>query len=370
MKKFIFLLIILIGILVGNFLLRNAHIKYVESSLHDMQKTLSDSGITLGISNINSKGKFFWDIELESEIEIYATITDCILYFYIPNMKVYSSINVSKDVDINLVLPDKITGHLDLNSEIAGKFTLEKRYTLFLESQNIPIINIQKKTFTENSIFALNLEDFLIDFQGTKHREKFVSIENIQIQNKVLSSKQSQLNAKIHNCNIYLDQARFGRYLSKNMTLDNASKNIAWELNLLKTDNTTIDGISKAIYNGNMDCITRIFEIKLDGEDRVLNSTPNNTIHQSDLNFNIKNFDVFMEYFTSVILGHKNTELEKAQVIEISDLFKKSIKDHAIQNGDITSFKIKDTDDKKTLFQGVQIHDVFKEALDKLSEYN
>jgi hypothetical protein len=370
MKKFIFLLVILIGILVGNFLLRNAHIKYIESSLNEMQKKFSDLGITFGISKLTSTGKFFWNIALDSEIEIYATAADCILYFYIPNIKIYSAIKWPKDVDIDIVFPNKITGHLDLNPEIAGKFTLEKKYTLFLESLNIPSASIKKKNLTEDGIISFNLEDVLIDFQSTKLREKFISIESIKMQNNDISSNQSQLNVKVNNLNIYLDQARFGKYLSKNMTLDDASKNIAWELNLLKTDNTTTDAAPKTIYSGNMDCITRIFEIKVDGEDRVLKTNPNNSTHKADLNFKIKNFDVFIDYATSVFLSNKNTELEKAQIIEVSNLFKKSIKDHAIQNGDITSFKIKDTDDNKTLFEGVQIHDVFKEPLDKLSEYN
>lgn len=369
MKKFIFLLLIII-VLVGNFFLRHAHIQAIESSMNNMQKTLSDYGVTLGISKITTIGNVFWNIECQSEIELYTTFGDSILYFYIPDIKIYSSINILRDIDIDMVFPQKITGHLDLNPEVAKKLTLDKKYLLFLESTNIPIAHIKKKNFIEDSILVLDLEKVLIDYNSGKLRERFIFIDNIHMQNDTLSTNQSKLNIAVQNLNIYLDQERFARYLPDTISFDDASKDIDWELNLFTRDMPMTDGNMEKIYNGNMDCITKVFEIRVDGEDRVLQSRSDKDKHKSDLNFKIKNFDVLIDYWTALVKYNKKTEIEQSQLQEISNVFRKNIKDNIKNNKDMVSFKIKDTDDNQTLFEGIPIHNVFKDTIDKLYEYN
>lgn len=370
MKKIIFLIVILASVLMLNLFLRNAHMKHIESSINNIQKELSDIGMTLGISKMNPVGQFFWDVELETEVEIYGTTSDCILYFYIPIVKVHSVINVSKEVNVDIIFPDKITGHLDLNSEVAAKINLEKKYKIFLKSENIPIANIKKDSFDGNNFFKLDLDNVEIDIQSNKPRDKLALMKSISIVSEDLSQEKTKLNTKVHDLNIYLDPERFGKNLPKTISFDDGSKNIEWELDLLITDNLTQDNTPETVYNGNMACITRAFEIIVDGEDRVLKPKNDRNTHKSDLNFNIKNFDIFMDYSTSLMLNSKESELERTQLIEVSNLFRQIVKQNATQNGDITSFKIKDTEDKQTLFQGLPIHQVFKEPIEKLQEYN
>ena len=369
MKKLIFLLIIIIGIFIGNYFLTEFHIKKVESTLNNLQKKLSDNGITLGISKIESRGKFFWDIELQGEAEVYMTASDCILYFYIPNFDIHSLIKTSQEVMVKMIFPKEITGHLDLNPEVAAKMNFEEKYKVFLKSNNIPIANIDKESFNGNGTFNLNLEQVVIDVEGRKSRDKLIFMENVNVATTDLSSDEMKLNANINNLNIYLDEERFGKNLPKTISFDDGSKNIEWVLDLLITDKT-IDGGLETIYNGKMDCITRAFEIKVDGEDKATKLKNARKTHKSDLNFNVKNFDVFMDYSTSLMLNNKETELEKSQLMKVSDLFRKSVKENARQDGDITSFRIKDTDDKQTLFEGKPIEKVFEEPIAKLKEYS
>ena len=367
MKKIFFLIAIAAIVFGANFFLREKHIKEVESTISSLEKELSDIGITLGISNYRSSGLFFWNVTLEVEGEIYGTVSDSVLYFYIPSVIINTKIDFDRRVTINALFPNKINGHLDLNNEVASQLKVEPKYKLFIQTRDIPVAKIHKEGFYGNSTFTLDLNEVSLEVEGQKPRETLIAMDNLEVQSNDITSDQRQFKAKIHNLNIYLDPDKFGKYLPKSISFDSGSKNIEWALDLLITDKINNDS-SERIYSGNMDCITKAFEIKVNGEDRAIKPQDDRKYHKSDLNFNIKNFDVFMDYSLSLMLNSKETEAERKQVVEVNNLFRKSIKQYGRQSGDITSFRIKDTDEKKTLFEGIPIDEAFKEAIDKLKE--
>lgn len=364
MKKLILLFIVLISILAGNFILKTTHITAIESSLDDMQRKLSDAGITLRISNITTFGKFFWDVELNSEIEFYTTFSDSIIYFYIPTMKIYSKINLKRDIDINIALPQEITGHLDLDSTITSQLNLAQKYILYLNTKNNAVINIKKNNFNEEDILSTNIQELSLDLNSNKVREKFIDIAKFNLDYNLLAD-QSKLHIGIYDFNTYLNEETFVKYLPKTISFNDISKNIDIEFNFHKVNSPKIDDKIETLYNGNINYIAKIFDVRIDGKDKVLQTTSDKNSHQSEFNFDIKNIDLFIDYWTTMFVNNQDTENERARIIEISQLLKECLEKYGRKDGNRMLFTIKDTEDKKTLLEDTPINIALKPVLDK-----
>jgi hypothetical protein len=365
-KKLI-VLVVLIGLIVGgNFFLRLTHIKKLEGAIDSLQGKLSDIGITLNLEKYKTKGIFFWDVNLEIEGEIYSTISDSVIYFYIDPIVINSLIDINQNVKIDATLPNKINGRIELNRAVAEKLKIEPKHKVFFETSDIPILHIARESTYSSNDISLNLNDFKVEIQGKGSKDKLVFVENLNFQKNNLSTGESKLVATMKNFNIYLDESKFNKYLPQHMSFDSGSKNIDWSLDLL-IKNSDVENIDR-VYSGKIKFIAEAFKLELDGEDTVIKNKNEREYHKSDFNFTIEKFDQFMDYSFGLILAIKDSDDEREQIRDTYNLFRKTIKKYSRQSGDITSFSIKDTDDKRTLFQGIPIDEAFKETIDKLKE--
>jgi hypothetical protein len=364
MKKLIFLFILFISILVGNFFLRTTHIKVIESSLDEIQKKFSDLGLTLKILHTETSGKFFWDVELNSEMEFYTTLSNSIIYFYIPTMKIYSQINLKRDIDINIALPQEITGHVDLDSTITSQSNLAEKYILYLKTKNTSIINIKKNNLNEEDILSTKIQELSLDLKSNKVREKFIDIAKFNLDYNLLTD-QSKLHIGIYDFNIYLNEEKFVKYLSKTIPFNDISKNMDIEFNLHKVNSPKTDDKIETLYNSNINYIAKIFDVRVDVKDKVLQTTSDKKSHQSEFNFDIKNIDLFIDYWTAMIVNNQDTENERVRIIAISQLLKECLEKYGRKDGNRMLFTIKDTEDKKTLLENTPINIALKPVLDK-----
>jgi hypothetical protein len=365
-KKLIVIGLFISLIVCGNFFLRLAHIKKIESTIDSLEEKLSNIGITLTMSNYKSKGIFFWDISLEMESEIYTTISDSIIYFYIKSIAINSLIDINKNSAIEVILPNKVGGRLEFSDKFTKELNIEGKYKVFIETENIPTVNITGRNLYSNDIISVNLNNLKIAIEEGNGKSELVFIENLNMRKSKLSDNETKLSTQSRNLNLYLDEAKFGKYLPEAISFKSGTNNIDFNLDLLISENVA-NNVAKA-YDINLNFIAEAFKVAIDGQDLVIKNPNEREYHKSDFNLNIENFDRFIDYTVAMALISKDSDEEREELKDIYNLFRKIIKQYGRQSGDIMSFRIKDTDDKKTLFEGILIDEVFKEPIDKLKK--
>lgn len=358
MRKLVYIFLSIIVCLVTNFGLRFHHIHKIESSIMNVKKILANTGITLEVMKPKFHGMFFWNIITQLEnTEIYATVSDCVLYFNVPEIDVKSTFQNINNVQTIVILPKELNGYLDMNAEVAKQLEMQKKYKILFFTQNNMNVYIDTHNPLQNSIQNLHalLQNVVLKIQNDHHAHELFNLEKVNVTLKNANTNQNNLQIEVDNLNIVSGVEKFVQYLPKSISADAASKNIFMNLTL------THDIIEK-MYSGNFNTHTKAFDFSVSGSTKRVNIGKQK--NQSDLVFVISKFPIFIDYFKGLVLSVKKHENEK-EIESMVNLFAKSVLSCAKNDNDTVTFNVKDTE-SGPMFQGKPMEQVFEELLHRL----
>lgn len=377
MKKFCFTVFIILLICVGlNFILRQIHIKAIETLISDSQKTMAEIDITLDYATIDHYGNFFWEIESKlNNSEIYTTISDCILYFKIPIITLKSQIKTNNTVIADITLPSEIKGILDMNESVANEYKMAKQYRLSLTTKDeIKIDSIihgirkttNKEIYTKIPVLKLGFVE-----ENQSDMEKIFDTSEITVKSNFDMKNKLHLLADVEDLNIYIGLEMLAQYLTRSISVHDASKNINLSLDFTRISEVLQDKSLQKTYSGHFNTLSRAFDVKISGSDINIKAKTGERKDISDLDFSIREFDIFMDYCTGIVMSMKRKakqDYDISKVQETSDLFKDAvIKNSKPEKDRMINFRIKDKD-SVTFFNDKPIEDVFDKFIKKAKE--
>lgn len=377
MKKLLYGLLLAFAIVFMNMAFEKAHENALNTSINRLKKNLAEIGITLEFSKQKFNSQYFWEIAGEIyDAEIYSTVADSVLYFKIPHITFFSKLNLDKTASGKVFLPQNLQGLLDINGTVAEKLKISKRYRLLVEAKNDVVADLLTKNILEGLTTSMDLVlhelKLNIIAKDSPDIEKVFDIEKLAVHNETFQNSSFHLSSSLHNLNIYLGLDAVEKYLPATMSLDDASKNIDMHLNFF-SEPEKYKKPPQINYKGEFQTLTKAFDFKITGDHLKKGRGGEKKLNKSNLNFSIRDFDMFMEYCTSIVHGmkkHAEESYNPAKVQEMSSLFKTAIKENSEHSQDDTvTFKIEDQD-KATLFNGKPIEEVFAQFIQAAKESN
>ncbi len=374
MKKFWFVISFIALLLLANLILKQIHIKGINAIIIDTQKTMSDAGITMESIDRDYKGFFFWEIEtILNDTEFYSTISDCILYFQVPVITMTSKIKVNNTVVGDINFPSNIKGMFDLNKDIAKEYNMSKQYQLFLSSKNDIKINFNVYELGSSAIKEIIAKVPMIKLEfveeGDHEKNKMFDISELTVNAR--NDQELHIISDVNNLNIYIGLDILSKYLPKSISVNDASKNILLQLDLTRINEKLEDKSLIKTYQGYFNTLTRAFDIRISGSNASTRAKTGEKTNISDLDFSIREFNIFMEYCTGIVMSMKrqsNPNYDIGKVQKTSNLFKDAVlKNAEFRDGNITIFRVQDKD-KQTFFQGKPIQEVFSKFIEKAKE--